>query len=131
MSAFGRKARESSFTRSISGFDPRRSSIQLFLPGANLVPGQVGAIDGLLHQPQGLSLFNKFTGVGESRGLTLRHHHAEEIGPVGVVQYARAGKLCGIRQKHSTNGGKRVRLSRTQEFESRFGGLPRKPAGRS
>ena len=61
------------------------------------VSRQGGALDRLLHQARGLGLFDELADVGESLGSTLRHHHADEVGPVVVLQHPRAGKLCGIR----------------------------------
>src|ERR1700675_3174087 len=74
-------------------------SVCFFL--CHLVSGQAGALYGLLHQSRGLCLFDKLADVRESRGLTLRHHHAEEVGPVVVLQHPRAGKLWRIRQEYS------------------------------
>src|SRR5262249_43405782 len=53
----------------------------------------------------------------EPRGLAHRNRHAEEVGPIVLVQHPRAGKLCRIRQEHAADRGERVPLSATQELE--------------
>src|SRR5262249_47494177 len=79
-------------------FDPRRTWVPrsltdfygveqtlLCLCVCHLESGQAGTLDRRLHQPRRLGLFDEFADVGEPRGLTLRNHHADEVGSVVFV----------------------------------------------
>src|SRR5262245_30568244 len=74
----------------VTSIAPARRSVSLCRSHA--VPGQAGALDGLLPQSRGLGRLVNLTDVGRSLGLTLRHHHAEEVGAVVVLQHPRAVK---------------------------------------
>ncbi len=46
---------------------------------------QTGLLDGPLHHPGRLGLFDELADVGEPCGLALRNHHRWEVSPVAVL----------------------------------------------
>src|SRR5438552_6543127 len=59
--------------------------------GCHLDSAQASSVDGPLHQPRCLGLFDEFADVGETSGLPLRDQRRYADDPEAVLQYAKAG----------------------------------------